>query len=593
MPDPALLLSPPARIPAMIAQPVAGLANRLTGLHRLDALYQQARQPTEEGDFLDRALDTLGVQCALTGAGVDRIPANGPLLVVANHPFGGVEGLALAQALRRRRPDLRILANYLLGRVAELAPLMIGVNPFSGSQAVRQNRRPLRQALDWLREGGTLLMFPAGAVSHLHLSRRTVTDPPWQPAAAWLARRSEARVLPVFVDGRNSAAFQAAGLLAPQLRTALLARELLRRRRCTVHARVGQCIEPAALSELADDVERTAWLRLKVYGLRGAKSARRRPAGAAATPAGAPDRTLAQEVAGLTDSHRLLRHGEFGVYLTGAAEAPRLLQEIGRQRELAFRAAGEGTGRALDLDRYDRHYQHLWLWDHAHGRLAGAYRLARIDRVLASQGPGGLYLSSLFRFRRGALAALGPALELGRSFVALEYQRDFQPLLLLWQGIGRYLAMQPQYARLVGPVSIARSYSDASRDLIAHYLSQYCADPALVGRVRGNYRPRSRPLQGFGPQALRRLVGDVEALANCVAALEGDGKSLPVLLRHYLKLGGQVLAWNVDRKFADVLDALLVVDLRRTDPRLLRRYMGAEGAQRFAAWHAGEPRQAA
>ncbi|HCO42482.1 MAG TPA: hypothetical protein DIT63_00005, partial [Gammaproteobacteria bacterium] len=211
----------------MIAQPVAGLANRLTGLRRLDALYQQARQPTEDGDFLDRALDTLGVQCALTGAGVDRIPASGPLLVVANHPFGGVEGMALAQALRRRRPDLRILANYLLGRVAELAPLMIAVNPFSGAQAVRQNRRPLREALDWLRAGGSLLMFPAGAVSHLHLSRRAVTDPPWQPAAAWLARRSEARVVPVFVDGRNSAAFQAAGLLAPQLRTALLARELL------------------------------------------------------------------------------------------------------------------------------------------------------------------------------------------------------------------------------------------------------------------------------------------------------------------------------------------------------------------------------
>ena len=146
MPDPALLLSPPARVPAVIAQPVAGLANRLTGLRRLDALYQQARQPTEQGDFLDRALDTLGVQCALSGAGVDRIPASGPLLVVANHPFGGVEGMALAQALRRRRPDLRILANYLLGRVAELAPLMIAVNPFSGSQAVRQNRRPLRAA---------------------------------------------------------------------------------------------------------------------------------------------------------------------------------------------------------------------------------------------------------------------------------------------------------------------------------------------------------------------------------------------------------------------------------------------------------------
>jgi len=390
----------------------------------------------------------------------------------------------------------------------------------------------------------------------------------------------------VFVAGRNSASFQLAGLIWPRLRTALLVRELLRSRQRVLQAEIGRPIGGDELDGLADDAERTAWLRLKVYAL-----ARRPAAGASAAQpvpvaAGPALQPLAAEVAGLPASARLLTQGDYAVYLTTAAQIPGMLQEIGRQRELTFRAVGEGSGKALDLDPFDRHYLHLWLWDHAQGRLAGGYRLAPIERVLAERGERGLYVASLFRFRRGALRALGPALELGRSFVACDYQRDFQPLLLLWQGIGRYLVANPQYTKLLGPVSIARTYSDQSRGLMAHYLSRYCASPELAGAVRGNYRPPRPVLSGLGDATVARLLQDVDAVASLVSAIEDDGKGLPVLLRHYLKLNGQALAWNVDRAFGDVLDALLLVDLRRTDPRLLRRYMGADGAVRFLAQRA-------
>ena len=123
---------------------------------------QRTRRQTSEGDFLDRALASLGVQLQLDPQRLAHVPESGPLLIVSNHPFGGVEGMALAQALRRRRPDLRILANHLLGRIPELDPLMIHIDPFGGAAATRRNRAPLRQTLAWLKEGGALLVFLVG-----------------------------------------------------------------------------------------------------------------------------------------------------------------------------------------------------------------------------------------------------------------------------------------------------------------------------------------------------------------------------------------------------------------------------------------------
>lgn len=590
MREPALLLSRPAGIAGLFAAPMLAVADRLTGLKRLDGLYQRTRRQTGEGDFLDRALATLGVRLELDAQRLQQVPDRGPLLIVSNHPFGGVEGMALAQALRRRRPDLRILANHLLGRIPELDPLMIHIDPFGGAVAARRNRAPLRRALAWLQDGGALLVFPAGAVSHWHLRQRAVIDPPWRPTVAWLARRSRAGVLPVFVGGRNGALFQLAGLVSPQLRTALLVRELLHSHRRPLRAELGRPISAAELDALGEDAECTAWLRLKVYALARLQSERAAAAGAtAALPAvvaAQPAGRLAAEVAALPATSCLLRQGDFEVYLTAAEQIPSVLQEIGRLRELTFRAAGEGSGRPIDLDRFDTHYQHLWLWDRAGQRVAGAYRLAPIDRVLAAHGRRGLYVASLFRFRRAAWQALGDAVELGRSFVTADYQRDFQPLLLLWQGIGRYLVANPQYTRLLGPVSVARSYSDQSRHLMAQYLGRYCSNAQLAGAVRGNFRPRPLLAEELSAATRERLLRDADAVASLVSAIEDDGKGLPVLLRHYLKLSGEVLAWNVDRDFGEVLDALLLVDLRRADPRQLRRYMGADGAAAFLARHA-------
>ena len=263
-------------------------------------------------------------------------------------------------------------------------------------------------------------------------------------------------------------------------------------------------------------------------------------------------------------------------------QVPRVLAELGRLRETTFRAVGEGTGRARDLDAFDPHYEHLFLWDRVRQRVVGAYRLGRTDRLLATFGARGLYTSSLFRYRRGFLAGLGPAVELGRALVVADYQRGHLPLLLLWQGIGRFVAANPRYATLFGPVSISADYTHVTRYVMARRLLS-----ATGGRpdARGNYRMSRRGVAGVDLESLIDLAGSIEELGRLVADIDPEQKGIPVLLRQYLKLHGRVLAFSVDEDFGGSLDALLVMDLRDNDQRTLRRYLGDEGLATFQAHH--------
>jgi len=297
-----------------------------------------------------------------------------------------------------------------------------------------------------------------------------------------------------------------------------------------------------------------------------------------------PRATLRAEIDALGPDERLVDRGRFLVYCARAGQIPWALQEIGRLRELTFRAVGEGTGRCVDIDPFDVFYLHLFVWDAHAGSIVGAYRLGLVDEILASHGKRGLYTHSLFRYRAPMLESLSPAIELGRSFVRAEYQRTFAPLLLLWAGIGRFIERVPQYAVLFGPVSISARYAPASRRLIVEYLSAYSADTRLARYVR----PRRPFRDGAGtaaPGAVIPTPGSLDELSRRIAEIEHDGKGVPVLLRQYLQLGGRLLGFNLDRDFADTLDGLVMVDLREVEEAVLVRYMGKRGAAAFRAFH--------
>lgn len=294
---------------------------------------------------------------------------------------------------------------------------------------------------------------------------------------------------------------------------------------------------------------------------------------------------LKAEIEALPAGQLLVTSAQFSVYWAQAEQFPWCLQEIGRLRELTFRAAGEGTGGSSDVDLFDAYYLHLLVWDASAQAIVGAYRLGLADEIVARYGKRGLYTQSLFRYADRVLRAMNPAIELGRSFVRAEYQRSYAPLMLLWRGIGQFIVRHPRYAMLFGAVSISNDYEPESRRLIVDFLSANNIDENLARHVR----PR-RPLRGHGANARERAelaaLADVEDLSRLVQRIERDSKGVPILLKQYLKLGGRLLAFSSDEKFNDALDGLIVVDLRASDPRILARYMGEEGADMFLAGHA-------
>ena len=294
---------------------------------------------------------------------------------------------------------------------------------------------------------------------------------------------------------------------------------------------------------------------------------------------------LLSEIQALSDENRLVDQKEYSVFVTTAERSAAIMREIGRLREASFRDVGEGTGSSLDVDVFDNHYLQLFLWNNATREIAGAYRLGRTDAILNRQGPAGLYSTTLFNYKPQFFDHLNNALELGRSFIRTEYQRKFGCLSLLWRGIGEFVARNPQYRHLFGPVSISQDYHTISRNLMVAFLSRHSMDPHMAPLVR----PR-RPvklLRSVKKSASFSMLGKdaIEDISLLVSGLEKDSKGVPTLIKHYLKLNGLFLAFNLDKAFADVIDGLIWVDLLKTEPKIVERFLGPKGAPGFYRFH--------
>jgi len=586
---PAEVLAQVERFPGIPA-----VAGKFLPVDRVRDLYRRVRE-CPAGFGLENLLVEMRVELRADAADTARIPVSGPVVVVANHPFGMLDGAVLAVLLARVRPDVKVMTNYLLRDVPELAQHCIFVDPFqAGRVSIDVNRRALRCALEWLQNGGMLAVFPAGEVSHWQFPQAEIADPAWNDTAVRLIRRTGAAALPVYFCGRNSVGFHLFGMIHPRLRTAFLLQEFLQQEGRAVEVRVGSGIPGESIAGIVDDREAIEYLRWRTYLLarrsrpekswpvvvRSKISEKVQEPVAPAEPA----EMLANELDRLDGDRCLAESGELAVYLAKANEAPRLSQELGRLREITFRLAGEGTGKRRDLDRFDRYYWHVLLWNRSKHELVGAYRAGNSAEILAEHGVRGLYTSTLFRYDEWVFGKLGPALELGRSFVRPEYQRQYAPLLLLWKGIARLL-VKAGTPVLFGAVSISNDYSNASREMIYRFFEARMRQDELAGMIEPRRPFRPAGLRAWDCRAMCHALRDLEELSQPITDVEKDGKGLPILLRQYAKIGGKLLGFNVDRKFSNVLDCLVVVDLRKTESAVLERYMGREAAARFRQHH--------
>jgi putative hemolysin len=556
--------------------PVVRFAERLLGYDALNRLHRTlVGEPS--ADVVRRALDALGVGVEVDGRDRARLPAQGGAIVVANLPNGLLDGLVLARVLLEIRSDVKLLVARRERRLPELGGLLLELDAKNADRT--RNVRVLCEALRHVARGGMLVLYPA--LDAVHLPQNAAThDAPWATFAATLARRARVPVHPVYLPPARSSFLRAQLLRHPRLRQFFEPVSLLARRGQVLRPRVGHAIAVDTLTRFTSDRELTDFFRLRTGLLgRGVRTvgAPTSTAMRALEPIAEPiaGEVLAREIDALLaqdPATRIATGGGLEAILAPAAAIPNVLLEIGRLREITFRAVDEGSGRARDLDRHDAYYRHLFLYDRAAQRIVGGYRLGLTDELLARGGASALYTASLFDFDSEFLAHVTPGIELGRSFIVADYQRSYAPLDLLWRGIGAFVAQNPRYTRVFGPVSISAGYSGISRELIVEHIERNQYDSALARAVRPR-TPLRRSGRGLGGGLTDAMIADTGEVSRWITELEPDAKAMPVLVREYLKLGGMFVGFNLDAGFGDCLDGLVVVDLDRMPEKYRRRYL--------------------
>jgi putative hemolysin len=282
---------------------------------------------------------------------------------------------------------------------------------------------------------------------------------------------------------------------------------------------------------------------------------------------------LHTEVESLRTTHVLAAHGKFALIWFQKNEAPQLFHELARMREITFRASGQGGGSSVDITREDDYYHQLVLWDYEQKRLVGAYRLGITQEVLQQHGQQALYLDHVFHLHPDFFDQIGAAVELTRSFIHPDYQKDPLALSHLWRGLGSVCAKRG-IRTLFGSVTIPATVSDASRAVIVEYLRRYhSAEPLMLDLVQARV-----PFQA--PGAAHRLIVDahvgepIEVLRDCVLALDGTVCPIPPLIRHYLSMNAKFLGFHVEQEFGNALYCLLHVDLEKAPAAHLKRFLG-------------------
>lgn len=556
-------------------------AEKRLGLHALNVAHDHIEADWESGstdNFFKLACKHLNLNYDVSG--LENIPKEGPCVIVSNHPHGMSDGLMFGDIAMKVRSDIRIVVNEFLQCVRGMVPYEIMVDVYGGEAAKRANMAGMREILRWLKGGHCILVFPSGsAATYSHRDRRVIDDP-WQANIASLIRKTGATVVPMHISGRTGIFFQLLSIINKGIRANFLAREILRDGRMRHTIRLGKAITPATIAMTENDQALSDFLRLSSMLQRYPQTttaAAAPPRRMADIEQSAPTYELLAEINALpADCLYAETSSGLKVYAVEARQIPRLMREIGIQREHTFRAVGEGSGNACDLDSYDETYTHLIMWDSKTNRLAGAYRMGRTDKILDTAGVKGIYNARFFRFNDKVLQVMRRGLEMGRAFICKDYQRHPASLDTLWMGIGHYLARHPEYRYLYGTVSISGEYTSASRALMLSYLKAHCMDDEQAANVKALYPPVGIELLSEDARLIPTALTELRQLTGLVADLEPDNKSIPVLLRQYLRLGGKMLSFGVDNDFGGTLDCLVLVDMAQAPQRILDRYCGKD-----------------
>lgn len=543
---------------------------KLLKIQRINEIYDKYEH-SEGLDFIDSCLEELKVVYEVPVNDYKNIPTSGPVVFIANHPYGGLDGLLLIRLIAGVRPDVKVMANYILKSIKPISDYFLPVDPFERKDSAQKSMAGIKSSLKVLSDGGCLAIFPAGEVSSFHANSKKITDKEWNPFIGKLIAKSEAKVVPIYFSGNNSLLFNLLGMIHPRLRTARLPSELLNKKKHTIKIRIGKAISREDVAEFSDNSQLMRFLRAKTYALATSLEVKRRyftiPLHAKSVPEKIIDPVdqdlLIQEIEKIKESDLIIEFQDFDVYLSESGDIPHLLREIGRLREITFREIGEGTNRAIDIDEFDLYFHHLFIWSKSEKRIVGAYRIGKGNDLYNKFGVKGFYISTLFDIHRKLHPMLKQSVELGRSFIIKEYQQKVYILLLLWRGILTFIKQNPEYRYLIGPVSISNNFLKISKTLLVHYIRQNYYDHEMARYVSAKKEFKVR-LANIDAEILLQREKSIfmKTIDDIISELEPEGFKTPVLLKKYLKQNGKIIGFNIDPKFNNALDGFIVMDIK-------------------------------
>ncbi|PID69615.1 MAG: glycerol acyltransferase [Flavobacteriales bacterium] len=536
-------------------------------ISKLNHIYNEHKELDGER-FLEAIVDDLKIQFEIPEEDLKRIPKTGAFITISNHPLGGVDGILLLKLLSEKRPDFRVIANFLLQRIVPLKDYFMPVNPFEDRKDAHSSVSGMKAALLHLREGKPLGIFPAGEVS-TYKDGKLIVDRPWEQSAVKLIHKAKVPVIPIYFHAKNSKIFYFLSRINDTLRTAKLPSELLSQKNRIIKVRIGKPITAEDQAQFDDIKKFCYFLRRKTYMLANPFQANTR---LIKTPNLKISRSpkdiispvalnkLESELALLrTDDSRLLETKNYEVFLARPDKIPNILKEIGRLREITFREVGEGTNNEIDLDVYDNYYQHMFLWDNQQKCLAGAYRMGLGSYIFKKYGVNGFYISTLFRLEPELNGMMEKTIEMGRAFIIKSYQQKPMPLFLLWKGIVHVTLRYPEHKFLMGGVSISNQFSNFSKSLMIEFMKSHYYDPYLAQYIHPKKEYKVKLKDADKDFVFDASAADMTKFDKIIDEIEPGALRLPVLLKKYVKQNASLLAFNVDPKFNNAVDGLMYI----------------------------------
>lgn len=520
-------------------------------------------------EFIDSVITRLGIKYTVTEDYERKIPSSGPFIIIANHPFGGLEGILLLKLISRIRPDFKLQGNFLVQHIKAVKDYILPVNPFENFKSAHSSYKGLKDSYKHLKQGGSLAIFPAGEVSAYQFKENKITDRQWQKLSVKFIKSAGVPVIPVHFQGSNSTMFHILGHIHPMLRTAKLPSELLNKSNKNINIEFRDHVPVKTILSFSSIDSLSHYLRAKTYSLSGPvktekffrKELKLKENSKKKIIDPVNQDLILADLLKLDNECFLFSNGSLSVYCAPYSAIPNAIREIGRLREITFREVGEGTNKAIDLDEYDLYYNHLIIWDHVNKRIAGSYRIGKGKDIMNEYGKKGFYISSLFRLKKGINHVLGKSIELGRSFIIKDYQRHPLALFLLWKGILWYLLKNPEYQYLIGPVSISNDFSKRSKSLIVLFVRKHYYDSSFSSCIvpRKGFRiPGKILIQNT--KILDNVGNNIKTLELYIRELQ-PGLVIPVLMKKYLQMNGKIIAFNVDPEFSNCLDSLMIVKI--------------------------------